>query len=151
MIFLLCFVLHNGDRTLKKCKYQPISCFWVAFVVRGKLRKHIVRCLGTVGIKYIHIRFFTISSFDPRPLLWISFSWFTRYLSVIIVGTGAHVTEVGGGILHPHTAALLRFQSTPLILAGHPTVIQQVLRWWWDVQDCVPLRCWWMLLNCVTG
>jgi len=135
----------------KKCRYQPISCFWVAFAVRAELRKDIVRRFGTVGIKYIHVGLFTISAFDPWPLLWVSFAWFTWHLSVIIVGTGTHVTEVGGWILHPHTAALFWFQSTPLILAGHPTVVQQVLRWWRDVQHCVSLRRWLLLLDRVTG
>lgn len=110
-----------------------------------------MRCFGTVSIKDIHGRFFTVSPFDSWPLLWVSLTGFTWHLSVIIVGTGAHVTEVGGGVLHPHAAALLRLQSAPLILARHPAVVQQILWWWRDVQDCVPLRRGLLLLGCVIG
>lgn len=55
-----------------------------------------MRRFGTVGIKDIHVGLFAISAFDPWPLLWVALARFTWHLSVIIVGTGTHVTEVGG-------------------------------------------------------
>ena len=102
-----------------------------------------MRGLGAVGIEHVHAVLWE-RGLGAGPLAGSAFPGLAGDLCVVVVRAGADQAEVGGRVVGPHTAAVLRVRppgprGSHLLLTRHLAVVQQVLGRRGDAQHGPPL------------